>query len=124
MKAARNFVYGDKKDRYNFVVGEDIPDNIVKKIPNHLVLEKLAQADPSQLTRDQLLVLAGIVAGDDEEEFDEEQFLEGLRQFNNKDDLVAWANETMGLELRATDGNRDELEEMIMAAARGSEEEE
>lgn len=123
MKAARNFSYGTKKDRYKFVVGEEIPDDVVKKIPDHLVLEKLAQADPNKLTREQLLVIAGI-AVDTAQEFDEEQFLEGLRQFNNKGDLVTWANETLGLELLESDGTREELEEMIVAVAQGSEEEE
>lgn len=123
MKAARNFVYGDKEDRHDFVVGEEIPDDIVDDLPNHLVLEKLAQADPKKLTREQLLVMAGVDTDEEDEEFNEEEFLEALREFNDKGSLVEWANETMGLELVTTDGTRDELEQMVVDFARPGEEE-
>jgi len=124
MKAARNFVYGDDDgERHDFVVGGEIPDEIVEDLPNHLVLEKLAQADPNELTRDQLMVLAGL-KGEEEAEFNAVQFLESLREFNTKASLVDWANETMGMELAVDDGNREELEEMVLAFAGPDEEEE
>ena len=125
MKAARNFVFGDEDgERHDFAVGDEIPDDIVEELPNHLVLEKLADADPSQLTRDQLLVLAGIGVEDTVDEFNEEEFFESLRNFNDKQALVDWANETMGMELDTSDGTRDELETMVVDFARPEEEEE
>ena len=125
MKAARNFVYGTEDERFEFVVGEEIPDDMIADLPDHLILEKVARSNPNSLSREQLLVMAGIE--DDpgaSEEFNEEEFMEGLRNFNSKPDLVAWANEILGLELSASDGTRDELEETITAAARPQESEE
>ena len=55
-------------------------------------------------------------------EFDEEELLGSLREFNNKQALVDWANEIMGMELDVSDGNRDELETMIVDFNRPEEE--
>ncbi len=123
MKAARNFVFGNEDERHDFAAGDEIPDEIVDEIPNHLVLEKLAQVDPDELTRAQLLVLAGIGVEDTVEEFNEEEFLESLREFNDKQSLVDWANEVMGMELDTSDGTRDELETMIVDFNRPEEKE-
>ncbi len=123
MKAARNFVFGNEDERHDFAAGDEIPDEIVDEIPNHLVLEKLAQADPDELTRDQLLVLAGLKTGDDQpDEFDEEEFLESLASFNDKQALVDWANEILGMELDTSDGTRDQLEQLVVDFARPEEE--
>ncbi len=125
MKAARNFVYGDEEDRHNYVVGDEIPDDIVEDLPSHLILEKVARSNPNSLTREQLLVMAGLDEDEDtEEEFNEEEFMEGLRDFNNKDDLIEWANDIFDLELSRSDGTREQLEEIVLAAAQGTDEEE
>ena len=124
MKAARNFVFGDDDgERHDFAAGDEIPDDIVDELPNHLVLEKLAEADPNELTRAQLMVLAGIGVEDTVDEFNEEEFLESLREFNDKQSLVDWANEVMGMELDTSDGTRDELETMIVDFNRPEEKE-
>ncbi len=125
MKAARNFVYGDGEERHDYVVGEEISDDIVEDLPSHLILEKVARSNPNSLTREQLLVMAGLDEDEDtEEEFNEEEFMEGLRDFNNKDDLIEWANDIFDLELSRSDGTREQLEEIVLAAAQGTDEEE
>ncbi len=123
MKAAKRFIFGDKDERQTFEVGDEVPDKIVKKVPDKLILEKLLEDDPSQLTREQLLVLVGAEA--ETEEFNEEEFVESLHTFANKGDLVKWSNDILGTELSQGDGSREELELMVTeAAAKGFDEEE
>jgi len=117
MKAARAFSYGDGETSHVFAVGDEVPDDIAEDIPDDLLLEKLAQDDPNKLTREQLLVLAGIEEDPDEYEFDEDEFREGLAQFTTKRELVDWANEVYGASLNQDSANRDELEDMIVELA-------
>lgn len=134
VKAAKNFTIGLDPDdfdnaaeaRRSFKMGEEVPTDIAKQLPDDMILEKVAKKNPEALSREQLLVMAGLRSedGDDgdsaeEGEFNEDQFREGLKEFKNKQDLVDWAKEAVGVELEKDDGSREELEDWITLAAQG-----
>lgn len=129
VKAARAFVYGgvdedDQPVRTRFAFNDDIPADIADDIPDDLILEKVAKSNPDALSREQLLQMAGVSDdGSSQEEFNEEEFREGLSQFANKGELVAFAEEAYGLELNES-ATRSDLEDAIVAHASGQDEEE
>lgn len=135
MRAAKNFTLGIKGEsgetgRVQIRSGEDIPDDLLDQVPDELILEKVARSDPQSLTREQLMELAGLTQSDDssngsedeEEEFNEEEFREGLSEFTTKRELVDWAQEAFGLELDQSD-KREDLEDQIVSFVSGEEEE-
>jgi hypothetical protein len=125
VRAAENFIYSgsdDPADRQRFLQGEDVPASVAKDIPDHLILENVAKNNPDALTRDQLLIMAGVdreAAGVPEDaEFNEDDFREGLSNFKTKADLVEWANDALGMGLNEDDGKREELEDQIVGHAK------
>lgn len=126
MKAARTFTYGPEdgegeQDRIRFKTGEEVPDEVVEALPKDVqegvILEIAAKKDPNKLSREQLLIMAGINGADepppDEEEMSEEDLREAMGEFNTKADLVGWAKEVMDLDLDVDD-TRDQLEDQII----------
>lgn len=118
MRAAKNFSYGDGEKTKVFRTGEEVPKKIADELDDELILEKVAKSNPSSLTRDQLLVLAGIENEDEEpigpgEEISEEQFREGLKSLKSKADLADWAKEFFDLELDPK-SPREDMEEAIV----------
>ena len=99
MRAARSFSHGAGLDEegapisYEIAAGDDIPDEILNDIPESLILEKVAQSNPEELSREQLLVLAGITTSADEMEpieYDEESLREAMAELRSKADLAEW----------------------------------
>lgn len=136
MKAARNFAWGPEveveevtpSDRIEFKAGDDVPDHVVKDLgdmADELILEKMLKNNPQGLTKEQALSLAGVdvEAVASEEEFDEQEFREGMAEFRTKAELVQWAQGTMGLELNES-ATREDLEDAIVAHASGEDVEE
>jgi len=124
VRAAENFIYGGKEegDRTRYMAGDEIPAKIAKDVPDNLILEKVAKNNPDALSRDQLLIMAGVdreAAGVEGAEFNEEDFREGLSGFKTKADLVEWANDALGIGLGEDDGTRQELEDQIVGHAKG-----
>ena len=131
MKAARGFSHGDGKKTHRFLIGEEVPDKIVKALgeaANTLILEKAAKANPDILSREQLLELAGLTSDEIPEaveaEFDEEQFREAMQNLSNKGDLIEWAESTFGIEGLEKSWTRPEIEDAIVGAYTAEDEEE
>lgn len=129
MKAATNIVIGTTDEegtpiRVEINQGEEIPSEMLSLVGDELILEKIAKNDPNALTREQLLVMAGI-GGDgeegvdeeevDEEEVNEDQFREALKEFKNVTELADWAKNVLGMDVDPKAQKREELEEMIVA---------
>lgn len=104
MKAAIAISYGYVDEdgigqTLDIAPGEEIPDEILEEIPEHLMLEKLAEGNPEDLSRDQLMRLAGVgpyAEGDEDDyeviEYDEESLREALGEFGSKSDIREWWN--------------------------------
>ncbi len=107
MRAATHISHGAGVDRagdpvlYEIAPGEAIPSEILDDIPPEMILENLAETSPEDLTRDQLMVLAGLAgpdaeAGDDEGvvtmEYNEEDLRTALGEMNRKSDIIDWWN--------------------------------
>jgi len=97
MRAAANFSYGDGTDSHKIRAGEEIPEEFLDDIPDRLILEKLAEANPEELSREQLMRLAGVGPfaedsdGENEPyEMDEDDLREALDNMRQKSDLVEW----------------------------------
>lgn len=105
MRAAKNFSHGRGEHRddgqpikYNFQAGDEIPDEIAEELDDSFILERVAEDNPDELTRDQLMVLAGIgveaVEGSDDGEvvmeYDEGELRDALGNFGSKGDIVEW----------------------------------
>lgn len=130
-RAARNFTYGDGAERHYFRAGQDVPDEIADDIPEHLILESVASKNPESLTREQLMVLAGLVDEDgnpateaDGEPLSEDDVREALAEFSTKRDLIEWAEEVLGLDNLGQTMTREALEERILEAVRSQSEDE
>lgn len=130
MRAAKTFTYGFENERVIVRMGEEIPEEILddEDFDESLVLENVAKSNPSSLSREQLLVMAGLSAEDSddgasEDEMTEEELREALGELNTKRDVVDWAQEVLGLELDSSD-TREKLEDSIVAAYFETEEEE
>lgn len=136
MRAAKNFTLGladaeGEAGRVSIRANQEIPDEYLDQVPDELILEKVARNNPQELTRDQLMELAGLNDSDsgeteevdEEDEFDEEEFREGLSEFDTKRALIDWAEEVFGLELDQDD-TRAQLEDQIVAFASGADEDE
>lgn len=132
MRAARNFTMGvtdseGNEVRRSFKSGEDIPKSLEKEVDDALILEKVAKNNPNELTREQLMDLAGLndeqVEEDEEvevdEDFDEDEFREGLQEMTTKRELKEWAQEFYGVEL---EGTRQEMEDALVAHITGDDE--
>lgn len=129
MKAAKNFTVGLDPEEFDnpgdarktFKMGEEVPDDIADQLPDEFFLEKLRDSDPNSLSREQLLALLDMEDNVDiePEEFDEDQFREGMKDFRNKQDLIDWANGMGIIQLEKDDGSREELEDWITLAAQG-----
>lgn len=131
MKAARGFTYGDGAKAHRFLTGDEVPDKIVKKLGDSadtLILEKAAKANPDILSREQLLELAGLTTDEIPEavpaEFDEDNFREAMGNFNNKGDLIEWAETTLGIEGLEKAWTRPEIEGAIVGAYTAKDEDE
>lgn len=116
MRAAKNFQWGGKVDesRKSFKVGDEIPKRVAEDLDDSFFLEKLKKKD---LTRDQLLILAGkdVTEEDVVEEVDEKEFREGMQAIRTKGELASWAKEMLGVDV---DENltREEMEEAIVSS--------
>ena len=98
-RAAKNFSHGKgekRKDgqpiKYNFKIGDEIPDDIADEIDDSLILEKVAAGDPEELSRDQLMILANLTGQDEGAtiEYDEEDLREAIGELNRKSDVMEW----------------------------------
>ena len=124
MKAASDFKYGDGERTHFFKAGDEIPAKIVKDIPESLIFEKVLKNNPESLTKEQLLLLAGVDTDTLEpEEVNEEQFREGMKELTTKRDLMTWAREFFGLDLPES-MTRAEMEDAIVSSQFGEETEE
>lgn len=99
MRAAKAISLGlgrDKNDKaieFFYAPGEEIDDDHLEHIPDHLVLEKVAEDDPESLSREQLMVLAGLADDPDAvapHEMSEEEVREALGALRTKADLLEW----------------------------------
>lgn len=95
MKAAINFSFGDGDRSHEFKSGDTIPTAIADQLDDKFILEKVAKKDPSELTRDQLIMLAGLNESvDDLEPIDwagrEDELIETLRVLKTKGDVIDW----------------------------------
>lgn len=94
--AAKNFSFGDGELRHFFTAGDEIPEEVASEIPSSLILEELAKDAPEELSRDQLMMMAGVGPyaedGDpsDHYEMDEEELRDALGNLRTKADLVEW----------------------------------
>lgn len=130
MKAAKSFSFGDGKKTHRFAPGDEVPDAIVDDLGDQadtLILELAAKNNPDVLSREQLLVLAGLSeeeaqAGQVPAEFDEDAFREGFENFSTKGDLIEWA-ETLGVEGLEHGWTRTEIEDAIVGAYTEDEDE-
>lgn len=118
MKAAKNFVFGgtkDDNDRRNFKVGDEIPAAIAKELDDSFFLEKLPK---SQLTREQLLIMAGVDKDEVdklEDELTEEGLRQGMSEIGTKEQLASWAKEFFNIEVD-TSQTRSDMEDTIVAS--------
>lgn len=124
MKAAAHFVFGTDDDRIVFEPGDEVPDVIAEQVPEHLLLEKLARQNPESMSREQLMILAGLV-GDQEEEQEapsmtEEDVREALSEFRTKADLLEWFAEIRPeSDLVDATMTRNEIEDAIVEELTG-----
>lgn len=123
MRAAKSFKFGDGEKSHEFKTGDEVPDKIVKALDkdglaDRLILEKAAKANPDQLTREQLMELAGINSDEvgSQSEMTEESMREGFQQFNTKGDLVEWAEGVLAVEGLSASWKREEIEDAIVEA--------
>ena len=78
--------------------GEEILKDFLSEIPEHLVLENLSKNNPSDLSRDQLMMLAKIgpySSGGpiiEHQEMNEDDLRESLDNLHSKQDLIDWMN--------------------------------
>ena len=97
MKAAINFSYGDGKDSFNFKAGDSIPNKIASELEDQFILEKVAKGNTESLTRDQLMMLAGLGPDQIEDmetiEYDEDKIIETLRVLKTKQYVIGWFEE-------------------------------
>ncbi len=96
MKAAVNISHGTGSKRVEIYAGQDIPDEFLDDIPEELVLENVPI---TELSREQLLILAGKVnedgtlvddAEESTEEMTEGELREALGNFGSKVDIYEW----------------------------------
>lgn len=129
MRAAKAISLGlgrDKADNpINFFYnpGDEIDDAHLEHIPEHLILENLATESPDELTREQLMMMAGVGAYSDDPderaeaaELNEDEVREGLSALRTKADLVEWFL-TIRPELSILDPermNRQQMEDAIV----------
>jgi len=110
---------------FEIEMGEVIPEEIADDIPGELILERVAEADPRSLSREQLLIMAGFGEegeGEDAEpevhEYNEDQLREALSTMNNKDAVRDWWKMIRpdGPELTAAvmRGKRAEVEDWVV----------
>lgn len=131
MKAAKNFSFGRGEHRkdgapisYKFKTGEDIPDDIAEELDDEFILERVAEDSPNDLTREQLMMLAGVgdYAGEESAiEYDEEDLIEALSNLRSKADVVEWfetVHPSSGL-LNPDDQTRVEMVELIVEELTG-----
>ena len=129
MKAAQRITYGQEGNPQNLIIepGEEIPNAILSEIPNKLILEKLAVDDPGDLSREQLMILAGVGPYGNgsflppPSEMDGDAIREALGNFRVKQDLVDWMQIIRpnfdGLDKHGQD--RLEMEDIIVAELTG-----
>lgn len=132
MKAAINFKFGSNDPNArpkSFKIGSQVPEDIANQVPDHCILEKVAEEDPEQLSRDQLLILAGIGSeGVDDLEpitYDEEELREGLRVLRTKSEVMEWFEEVRpdnNMLDKATQ-SRAEMEDIVILELMGDPEE-
>lgn len=94
MKAATNINYGDGENNHEFVMGQELPDDVAEDLPDNLILEKLAEGNPEGLTRPQLMVLAGLDGVEVTEPLvhNEDDLREALGNLRTKTDVLDWFN--------------------------------
>jgi len=128
MKAAKSFDYGDGEKTHHFDTGDEVPSKIAKDLDDSFILEKVAKSDPNSLSREQLLVMAGInspASDDEDKEYTEEEFREALSSnFRTKGELIDWANEAYGVEMDAGKTRAELEDEIVSFQADGDDEEE
>lgn len=99
MKAATNISHGTGTKRSEIYAGQEIPEEFLADIPDELILEKLAEANPNNLSREQLMIMAGLIqedgtlaegVSDTESEMSEEELREALGNFGSKVDILEW----------------------------------
>ena len=99
MKAAKNFSFGRDEHRedgapirYKFKIGDEIPADIVEELDDEFILERVAEGSPNELTREQLMMLAGVgeYADDSVMVYDEGELREAHATFRSKADVVEW----------------------------------
>lgn len=132
MRAAKNFSYGRGEHRedgapiqYKFMAGDEIPDEIAADLDDSFILERVADDSPETLTREQLMMLAGIgeFAGDEEGviEYNEEDLREAIGELRTKADIVEWFD-TVHPEsdlLDPEDQTRDQMIDLIIEELTG-----
>lgn len=131
MKAAKNFSYGRGEHRedgapiqYKFSVGDEIPDDIAADLDDSFILEKVAEDSPEELSREQLMMLAGLgeFASEGEViEYDEVELREALGALRSKGDIFEWfetVHPDSGL-LDPDEQTRAEMEDLIVEELTG-----
>lgn len=122
MRAARNFTYGKGEHKPDgtprnraYAMGDDVPKEVADDIPDDLILEKVAKSDPDSLSRQQLLLLAGIT--DDEVgepiEYDESDLRDALSNLRTKTDVLDWLNQVRPSQQVITDIEDQDRAEMV-----------
>jgi len=128
MKAAKNFIYGDGENTLQFAVGDEVPSKVAKDVDDSFILEKVAKSNPNSLSREQLLVMAGInseASDDEDKEYTEEEFREALASnFRTKGELIEWANDAYGVEMDSSKTRAELEDEIVSFQADGEDEEE
>ncbi len=95
MRAATNITYATGSGKHQtFAIGDELPDKIVKELPDKLILEKVAESEPESLSREQLMMLAGLGdhPADQPIEYDEGELREALSNLRSKPDVLDWFN--------------------------------
>lgn len=131
-RAAKAFSFGKGEHRddgqpinYRFEPGDEIPEDIASEIPGNLILENLAEDDPDVLTRDQLMMLAGLgdhPADAEPIEYNEEDLRDALDNLRAKGDVLEWFNVVrpgQTLLTNTDDQNRAEMVDVIVEELTG-----
>ena len=125
MRAATNITYATGSENHQtFAIGDELPAKVAKDIPDKLILEKLAESAPDSLSREQLMMLAGLGdhPADQPIEYDEGELREALSNLRSKTDVLDWFNAVRpGQELisHKDDQNREDMVDAIVVELTG-----
>ncbi len=96
MRAATNITYATGSENHQiFSIGDELPAKVAKELPDHLILEKVAESAPDTLSREQLMMLAGLGDHpvDQPLEYNEDDLREALGNLRSKTDVLDFFNQ-------------------------------